>query len=333
MSHIFDALQRLETERSGATSSVMPAATELLERAERAAATKWHGNGSIDSTEASSSHGTESSSRSGSDSSVVEIIGSLGSSPRFSTADRAQLLNHCQSVKLNADPAGRLVSAGNNDSSAAEAFRLLSVRLRHLRRERPLKKLLITSTIPQEGKSVVSANLACVMSSGATQKVVLLEGDVRRPTLSKVFGLRAHPGLCEWLQGERSLADSLYRLEGAGIWLLPAGSAPVNPLELLESKKLPDLMEQLAAIFDWIIIDSPPVLPIADTSVWSRLADGILLVTRQGVTEKRHLQRGLEALDQGKLIGALLNSSRRTSDNDYYAYRPRETESSSVDQL
>jgi Mrp family chromosome partitioning ATPase len=107
----------------------------------------------------------------------------------------------------------------------------------------------------------------------------------------------------------------------------------VNPLELLESKKLPDLMEQLTAIFDWIIIDSPPVLPIADTSVWSRLADGILLVTRQGVTEKRHLQRGLEALDQEKLIGALLNSSRRTSDNDYYAYRPRETESSNADQL
>jgi Mrp family chromosome partitioning ATPase len=85
-------------------------------------------------------------------------------------------------------------------------------------------------------------------------------------------------------------------------------------------------MEQLTAMFDWVIIDSPPVLPIADTSVWSRLADGILLVTRQGVTEKRHLQRGLEALDQKKLIGALLNSSRRTSDDDYYAYRRPETE-------
>jgi capsular exopolysaccharide synthesis family protein len=198
--------------------------------------------------------------------------------------------------------------------------------LRQLRRERPLKKVLITSTIPQEGKSVVAGNLACVMSSGARQKVVLLEGDVRRPSLSKVFGLRAYPGLCEWLQGARTLTDSLYRLEDAGIWLLPAGSTPANPLELLESKKLPELMEQLTSIFDWVIIDSPPVLPIADTSVWSRLADGILLVTRQGVTEKRHLQRGLEALDQKKLIGALLNSSRRTLDDDYYAYRRPETE-------
>jgi capsular exopolysaccharide synthesis family protein len=324
MSHIFDALQRSEIEHSGADSSLMSVATELLERAERAAATKRGGNGSIDFTP---SHGSEPS-LSDADSSVADFMGTLRSPRLFPIVDGAQLLNHCQSLKIHADPSGRLVSAGSNDSPAAEAFRLLSVRLRQLRRERPLKKVLVTSTIPQEGKSVVAANLTCSLASGAHQKVVLLEGDVRRPSLAKVFGLRAHPGLCEWLQGERKLADSLYRLEGAGVWLLPAGSSPVNPLELLESAKLPELMEQLTAMFDWVIIDSPPVMPIADTSVWSRLADGILMVTRQGVTEKRHLQRGLEALDQKKLIGALLNSSRRTSDNDYYAYRRPETDSS-----
>jgi capsular exopolysaccharide synthesis family protein len=326
MSHIFDALQRSETERSGSDSSTMSVATELLERAERAAVTKWDGKGFNEFTEASPSNGVKSSSPSDLDSSMADLIGSLGSSSRFLTVDRANSPDQCQSIKGHADPSGRLVAAGSNDSPAAEAFRLLSVRLRQLRRERPLKKVLITSTIPQEGKSVVAGNLACVMSSGARQKVVLLEGDVRRPSLSKVFGLRAYPGLCEWLQGARTLTDSLYRLEDAGIWLLPAGSTPANPLELLESKKLPELMEQLTSIFDWVIIDSPPVLPIADTSVWSRLADGILLVTRQGVTEKRHLQRGLEALDQKKLIGALLNSSRRTLDDDYYAYRRPETE-------
>jgi len=98
------------------------------------------------------------------------------------------------------------------------------------------------------------------------------------------------------LQGERTLAASIYRLEPAGIWFFPAGIAPANPLELLESGKLPALMEQLTAWFDWIIIDSPPVLPLADTSVWTRLADGILLVTRQGTTQKSQLKRGLEAL-------------------------------------
>jgi Mrp family chromosome partitioning ATPase len=80
-------------------------------------------------------------------------------------------------------------------------------------------------------------------------------------------------------------------------------------------------MEELAAIFDWVIIDSPPVLPLADTSVWTRLADGIILVTRQGTTQKRHLQRGLEALESKKVIGAVVNSSKSSADNDYYSYR------------
>ena len=91
--------------------------------------------------------------------------------------------------------------------------------------------------------------------------------------------------------------------------MLPAGSAPQNPLELMQSGKLSPLMEQLEAWFDWIVIDSPPVLPLADTSLWSRLADGILLVTRKGITEKQQLQRGLEAIEKSKLLGALVNSS------------------------
>jgi capsular exopolysaccharide synthesis family protein len=230
-------------------------------------------------------------------------------------------LAQCQTLHLSLTPQNRLVTVSDIDSPAAEAFRLLSVRLRHLRRSRELKKLLITSTIPQEGKSMVSANLACALASSTRRKILLLEGDVRRPTLSKVFSLKAYPGLCEWLEGGRSLISSLYRLEPGGIWLFPAGHAPVSPLELLESTKLPALMEQLATWFDWIIIDSPPVLPLADTSVWTRLADGILLVTRQGTTQKRHLQRGLEGLESKKVIGAVLNSSKNSSDNEYYSYR------------
>jgi Mrp family chromosome partitioning ATPase len=92
-------------------------------------------------------------------------------------------------------------------------------------------------------------------------------------------------------------------------------------LELLQSGKLPALMEQLGQWFDWIVIDSPPVLPLADTSVWMRLADGVLLITRQGITEKRQLKRGLEAVEPKKLIGALLNGSTNSSDTDYY-YSP-----------
>jgi capsular exopolysaccharide synthesis family protein len=230
-------------------------------------------------------------------------------------------LDDCQSLTLMDFPENRLVSVWNGDAPAAEAFRLLSVRLRHLRRERTLQKVLITSTIPQEGKSVVSANLACALASGTRQKVLLLEGDIRRPTLSKVFGLKAHPGICEWLSGRRSLMESVYHLQPADVWLLPAGNSPESPLELLQSRELPGAIARLSTIFDWIIIDSPPVLPLADTSVWTRLADGILLVARQGITQKRHLKRGIEGLEARKVIGAVLNASASSSDSEYYAYR------------
>ena len=96
-------------------------------------------------------------------------------------------------------------------SPTAEAFRLLGVRLRHLRRQRPIKTLLITSTIPEEGKSLVAANLACAVALSTHERSLLLEGDLRRPSLSQKFGLGRNPGLCECLKGERSLASSIYR--------------------------------------------------------------------------------------------------------------------------
>jgi capsular exopolysaccharide synthesis family protein len=310
MSHIFDALQRSEAERSGGASSSLASITELLEQAERGTAARL--NPAADVTPISMH--TEAP--------HIEEISVRDIRPPQAPVD----FERCETLQLSLAPENRLVTVSNGGSPAAEAFRLLSVRLRHIRRERStLKRLLITSSIPQEGKSMVSANLACSLAASTRRRVLLLEGDVRRPSLSGVFGLKAHPGLCEWLTGSRSLAASVYRLNPSGVWFLPAGSTPSNPLELLESGRLPDLFEQLGAWFDWIIIDSPPALPLADTSVWSRLADGILLVTRQGTTQKRHLERTLEAVDSSKLLGAVLNSSMSTSDNEYYSYyRPTE---------
>jgi Mrp family chromosome partitioning ATPase len=140
-----------------------------------------------------------------------------------------------------------------------------------------------------------------------------------------MFGLGRIPGICEWLQGDQSEAKNIYHLEGAGLWFLPAGNALNNPLELLQSGRLSALMDQVTAWFDWIIIDSPPVLPLADTSVWTRLTDGILLVARQGTTEKRKLLRGLPALDRKKLIGAVLNCAKDAACSDYYYQRPPTT--------
>lgn len=295
MSLIFDALQRSEEERSGAGVATLPAGTELLQRLERNALLEWEHSAQFET-------------------------GLLSATGPSLNGKRSDLFAHFPSLQGTIPPHSQLVCLEDSESLAAEKFRFLGVRLRHLRRERPLQKVLITSTIPHEGKSMVSANLACVLARKAQQRVLLIEGDLRRPALAQMFGQSNLPGVCEWLQGTDTQAANIYYLEKAGLWMLPAGNVAGNPLELLQAARLPLLMEQLAALFDWLIIDSPPVLPLADTSVWSRLADGILLVTRQGATAKRHLQRGLEAIDKKKVIGALLNCSQSASHTDDYYY-------------
>ena len=291
MSNIFDALQRAEAENAGAEGPGLSLATELLRSAElklRESAPTLEQQPSVDAFDANPP-------------------------APVSTED----VERCPVLPVSIREESRLISVAEEGSLGAEKFRFLAVRLRQLRQNRPLKKVLITSTIPQEGKSTIAANLACTFARRKQQKTLLLEGDLRRPTLASQFGIGKHPGLCEWLGGQTE-SINIYKLEGLGLWILPAGAAPQNPLELMQSGKLSILMEQLESWFDWIVIDSPPVLPLADASLWSRLADGVLLVTRKGMTEKQQLQRGLEAIEKSKLLGALVNSSANSAHSDYY---------------
>jgi capsular exopolysaccharide synthesis family protein len=323
MSQIFDALQRSEAERGGQDALAELRATEMLRRAERDASTGH--------TSSSQSDGWTTPLSQDSSIGVSDALAEPDALPLPVAAvlkttmtvapERIEGPAQCEVLSIAPAEESHLVSLPDAESHAGEAFHLLGVRLRHMRRQRPLKKVLVTSSIPQEGKSMVAANLACTLALRTQQKVLLLEGDVRRPTQSKIFGIPSKPGICEWLSGERPLVKSMYRLEGPGIWILPAGSATGNSLELLQSGRAIPMMEQLTDWFDWVVIDSPPILPLADTSIWTNIADGILVVTRQGTTRKQQLKRGLEALANQKVIGAVLNSAKGVAHADYY-YRP-----------
>jgi capsular exopolysaccharide synthesis family protein len=336
MSRIFDALQRSEAERSGANGTPAADATELLRHAERRAVSDF-GDKAGPEFESTVPHKSEkmvrqngraaSSNGAASAANGVHAAASAVAEPPQSQ-ERPAIFDQFQMLRVSVPDQGRLVSVSAKESPAAEAFRLLAVRLRHLRRDRALKRILITSSIPQEGKSMCSANLACSLALRVPQRTLLLEGDIRRPSLAPMFGLAPRAGLSEWLRGERELKDSICFLEGPGLWFMPAGSCSANPLELLQSSTLSPLMDQLSDLFDWVVIDSPPILPLADTSVWSRLCDGTLLVTRQGVTERRQLERGIEAIEPQKLIGAVLNSSNSAPHSDYY-YTPGSSSTSS----
>jgi capsular exopolysaccharide synthesis family protein len=318
MSQLFDALQRSEAERGEADLSRFSNATELLQLAEVRTRADWSkaaefgqsgGNRSGENNHASPAKAEPNNAA------VLDVPAVAGPSPDGNSSDP---LSQFRSVDVSFPAGNRLVCITDSESLAAEKFRFLSIRLQHLRRDRSLKRVLITSTLPQEGKSTVSANLACTLARKKQQRILLVEGDVRRPSLSPLFGVGKLPGICQWHQGEPDIKKSVYHLDSLNLWFLPAGSSPSNPLDVLQSGKLASAMDRLAEIFDWVIIDSPPVMPLADTSVWMRWAEGILLVTRQGISEKQQLQRGLEAIESKKLIGAVLNGSRRSSRQDYY---------------
>lgn len=305
MSRIFDALLRSEAEKSGADAAALTGATQLLEQAERdaVAQTAAQNRGSLPGGTVAGAFGVRTGE-----------IAAVAALPQF----QPLLPEETKGLTLPLAEAGKLVSVTDPHGPAAEAFRLLGVRLRHMRRERILKKVLITSTIPQEGKSLVAANLACTLAIESKQEVLLIEGDLRRPSLTKVFGLEGKPGISEWLRGKFPLTDCAHRFSDPNFWVLPAGASSGDFLELLQSDRVSSLMEESNDRFHWIIIDSPPVLPLADASIWSRQADGILLVTRRGKTEKKELNKGLEAIEPQKLIGAVLNSSSSSAHSDYY---------------
>jgi capsular exopolysaccharide synthesis family protein len=222
------------------------------------------------------------------------------------------------SMEISVSPTSRLIFHTQPESLAAEKFRFLAIRLRGMRQSRSLKKVLITSTIPEEGKSTVSINLAGVLAR-RKERVLLIEGDLRRPVLAQELGLGRLAGLAEWLRGGLETPSNIYHLSALGFWILPAGTPPDNPLELIQSTKLSTLMANLATLFDWIVVDSPPLLPLADTTVWIRLTDGTLLVTRQGTTQKGPMQRGLEAIKKSELLGVILNGSTQPEHDYYYS--------------
>lgn len=326
MSHIFDALQKSAGEGSQIEIPSALLAAELLQTAELKAASAGETTTSESPVESDISVlSTATANLRPKQLSEFQAAAHVQLDAELPSAEEPPLkyagtdqFSQFQPLKILVSPQSKLVCVTDKESLAAEKFRFLGVRLRQLQQSRPLKKILITSTIPQEGKSMVAANLACTLARKTPQKTLLLEGDLRRPSLAQLFGLGKVPGICEWLQGERGAMTSIYQLEGTGLCLLPAGSAPRNPLELIQSTRLSALMEQLTAWFDWIVIDSPPVLPLADTSVWMRLADGVLLVARHGTTAKKQLERGLEAIESAKLLGALLNGSTSNAHADYY---------------
>ena len=214
----------------------------------------------------------------------------------------------------------RLVALGNGNGLGAEKFRLLRSRLRHVREMTGAKRVVITSAIPQEGKTLIAANLAISMAKHTAQKILLLEGDLHQPALGERVGLGGRAGIGDWARDGKAIEDCLYRAVGSQLWVLPAGFVQDHPLAILQSARFLELFRRLGEVFDWILIDSPPLLPLADANFWSRQSDGLLLVVREGTTPRSLLQKGLEMLDSPTLLGIVMNDLHAVESNYYNRY-------------
>jgi capsular exopolysaccharide synthesis family protein len=250
----------------------------------------------------------------------------------FSRAELGDdLLAAVQQTRWNFSP--EHLPALEKRGAPLEQFRSLRSRIREFRASSKLKSVLISSGLPQEGKSFVAANLAVTLALNKNSKVLLIDGDMRRSTLHSYFGCEARIGLADYLAGKAELAAVMQRPSPEStpaamvapvlhnLVLMPAGEGGDKAGDLAGSPRFEELLAIVAPHFEWVIIDSSPVIPISDAVSLARFCDGVLLVARSGQTTFPMAQRAQKELKASNVIGYVLNAvSKPPAIESYYGY-------------
>lgn len=252
------------------------------------------------------------------------VVTSLDAPPSSTrTLPRSAPVEHHTPVNDTPHLDTRLVAATSPQSLAAEQYRLLRTRVQRAEHGRAIRAIVITSPSKGDGKSLTAANLALTMAQEFHQRVLLIDADFRRPTIAGLFGVSTSPGLSDVLLGAADLDTALLHLEDHRLTVLPAGTPPGHPAELLGSAAMRRVLDTLRSRFDRILIDMPPVAPVADVHVVTPMADGVLMIVRAGVTGKPAIERALSGLDASKVLGLVLNGAEesRRDRTGYEGYR------------
>jgi capsular exopolysaccharide synthesis family protein len=201
-----------------------------------------------------------------------------------------------------------LIVAGGARSARAEAYRRLRTNLQFVDVDGPARTIVVTSAVPGEGKSTTASNLAIAVGE-AGKRVLLVDADLRMPRIAEYLGLEGAVGLTNVLAGQVPVADVVQQWGRGGLWVLPSGSVPPNPSELLGSQNMADLLESLRGDFDTVILDAPPLLPVTDAAVVAARCDGAVLVARCGRTSRAQIAGAMDALRavDARVLGCLLN--------------------------
>src|SRR5579871_1660389 len=219
------------------------------------------------------------------------------------------MLARTQQLPWRPDEKTMLFFNGDDTKPGTEEFRTLRSRLYHAREKMPLKKILITSALPKEGKSFTSANLAQVLVRQHGRRVLLIDADLRGPRLHLMLGTTPGPGLSDYLQGRNDEFSIMQRGPMENLFFIPSGTGIEDPAEMVGNGRLKILMQRVEPLFDWIIIDSPPAVPVSDASVLAKTCDGVLMVVRSNSTPSDVARKAREELLEQCLIGVVLNGT------------------------
>jgi len=218
------------------------------------------------------------------------------------------------------DTQNALVTIADPRSLIAESFRTLRTNLQFASLDKPLRTILVTSPGAAEGKSTTLANLAVTMAQ-AEKRVILVDCDLRRPTLHKLFGLSNAAGLVTMMLEESAMQDPPLQETGiAGLWLLASGPLPPRPSDLLGSQRMGRIIEALLEKADALLFDAPPVLAVTDASILATKVDGVLLVINAGNTKRDEMRTAKAQLEKvsAHIIGAVLTNAETSRRQNYY---------------
>jgi capsular exopolysaccharide synthesis family protein len=220
------------------------------------------------------------------------------------------LLARSPQLEWKPDPATALFMNGDDGARGTEEYRTLRSRLYHLREKMPLKKILVTSALPKEGKSFTCSNLAQVMVRQHGRRALLIDADLRAPRLHLMLGTTSEPGLSDYLTGKSDEFSIMQRGSLENLFFIPSGTMADDPAELVGNGRLKLLLQRVEPMFDWILIDSPPAVPVSDASVLAKACDGVLMVVRSNATPSDAARKARQQFPDEQLVGVVLNGTR-----------------------
>ncbi len=233
--------------------------------------------------------------------------------------DARAFLARCKTIPFRPAPEAHLINPDEPHDGASEEFRSLRTRLNHMQAQQDLRVVVCTSASPAEGKTFTACNLALAQAQ-LELPVLLADLDLRRPVVHQQFQCERTPGFSDFLLGEKSLEECIRHVEGTNLYILPAGSAVRNPLELLNMRPVRYTLDSFRKVFNWVILDTPPLLFSADANLLATITDGIILVVRIGSTTYDSVVRAIQTLCENNVLGIVANGARAGELYSKYTY-------------